>query len=69
MSRAYAIIRQYDGGSAKWFIQFHGTPEGWHDKRDPEYWLSCPGTLHEDYDTAEKAIRVAEWWGFRAQTA
>lgn len=69
MARAYAIIRQYDGGSTKWFIQFYGTPDGWYDRHTAEFWRSCPGTLHQDYDTPEEAVKVAEWWGFHAQTA
>jgi hypothetical protein len=73
MNKPIAIIKKYDGGSNKWFISFdddqYHRPAGWNIPRTAEYWASCPGTLHQDYNSAEEAVKVAEWWGFHAQTA
>jgi hypothetical protein len=59
--RPAAEIRQYDGGDPRWLIRTTAPLPNPHEVPD---WSTCPGTLHQDYDTRAGAEAVARWWGY-----
>jgi hypothetical protein len=59
-----ARIFRYDGGSTLWGIEMPAKKP--HDWKKPRYdWETCPGTLHQAFESAREAIEVAKWWGYR----
>jgi hypothetical protein len=63
MSASHAIIEQYSN-DPRWYIRLFGplpNPKKEFDLED------CPGSLYQDYYTAEEAMTVAQWWGYSTE--
>lgn len=59
--RSVAVIHQYDN-AALWFIETRGPLPSADKPRDD--WDTCPGMLHQDFETPCAAIDTARWWGY-----
>lgn len=54
-------IRKYTNVD-RWFIDTEGEPLP--DPQGHPDWTTCPGSLHQDYDSYAEAKVAAEWWGY-----